>query len=171
MPGAMISASLDDAGVQRALGRLVALLEQPAPLLRQIGQGLVEATHDRFLTGTDPWGRAWTPLSPAYAALKHNTQILVESHHLWDSINFQLGAREVAVGTNLVYGAIHQFGGTIRPTGGKALAFRLMGAKGPHLVLARSVFIPARPYLGIGPDAAEAIELAVRIQLNHALRG
>jgi phage virion morphogenesis protein len=167
MAGAALTATLDDTQVQAALRRVGALVRNPGPLLRQIGAGLVAAADARFSSQTDPWGRAWAPLSPAYAAMKRNTHILQESTALVRSLHFVVGDRQVAYGSNLIYAAIHQFGGTIKPKNARALVFRL----GDRLVHAHSVFIPARAYLGIGPAEIEAIHLATQIQMTKVWRG
>ena len=57
------------------------------------------------------------------------------------------------VGTNVIYAAIHQLGGKIVPKNATHLVFRL--ATG--VVLAKSVTLPARPYLGISDDDQEMI--------------
>ena len=52
---------------------------------------------------------------------------------------------EVRIGPqNVVYAAIHEFGGTIVPRSARFLVFPFEG----RLVFARRVTIPARPYLG-----------------------
>lgn len=142
--------------------RLEAMMLTPAHslgLMKVLGQALVRTVQDRFASETDPWGRPWAPLLPAYAQFKRNPNILQEAGArggLLGSIHYQAGLRQVVVGTDKVYGAIHQFGGTIRPKGAKALRFRL----GARLVYAKSVFVPARPYLGFGPKDIAAVEEA-----------
>jgi phage virion morphogenesis protein len=171
MTGVTLTAKLDDAALQGALKRLSGLMHDPGPLLRRIGAGLVIAAEERFQSQTDPWGRAWHPLTPAYAPLKTNIRILTERGHLRGSMSYRVGAHEVSYGTPMIYGAIHQFGGTIKPKNAKALAFPLSFGGVVHLVRAHSVFIPARPYLGMGPAEIEAVELATDIQVKKALRG
>lgn len=167
MTGATLTAGLDDAALRAAVARVLKLMRDPAPLLRQIGAGIVDATHGRFASGTDPDGKPWAPLQPAYAALKTNSQILVERHGLYDSIHFRVDGHRVLIGSAKVYAAIHQFGGTIKPKNAKALVFMLGG----RMVRAHSVFIPARPYLGMGAADIEAVELATQMQLAKVLRG
>ena len=50
---------------------------------------------------------------------------------------------EVTVGTNVVYAAIHEFGGTIKAKNKKALVFEIDG----EIKMVKSVIIPARPYM------------------------
>ena len=73
MAGATLTATLDDKQPVATLQRLGALMKNPAPLLRQIGMGLVAAAGERFETQTDPFGHPWKALNPAYAAMKRNT--------------------------------------------------------------------------------------------------
>jgi phage gpG-like protein len=51
---------------------------------------------------------------------------------------------EVRAGSNVVYAAIHEFGGTITPKTGKYLRFKNQDGRE---VFVRSVEIPARPYV------------------------
>lgn len=153
MAGVSIETRIDDAEVSRAFTRLVGVMSDTTPVMAAIGTGLVASTHRRFVSQTDPDGNKWAALSPDYKATKRNSRILTESGRLRDSINSQPGRDMVRVGTNVVYGAIHQLGGTIVPRKASHLVFRL--ATG--VVLAKSVTLPARPYLGISDDDEEMI--------------
>ncbi len=73
-------------------------------------------------------------------------------------------ADQIAVGSNRVYAAIHQFGGTIVPKTAAALVFRL----GSRVVRAKSVTIPQRPYLGFGPKDQRAVLDVVSNELARA---
>ena len=65
-----------------------------------------------------------------------------------------VGIDDVTVETNLLYAAIHQYGGTIKPKNGKYLAFQL----GSQTVFAKEVTIPARPFMGLSDDNQDEIE-------------
>ena len=67
-----------------------------------------------------------------------NKQILIDTVHLKNSINYQAIANGVEVGTNTVYGLIHQMGG--------------MAGRG------RKVRIPARPYLVVQDEDVPRVE-------------
>jgi len=156
MSGVSISITINDAQVRRAFGQLEGLMENTAPVMSAIGTALVASTHMRFVSQTDPDGAAWRALDPEYAAGKRNSRILTESGRLRDSINSEAGRDQVRVGTNIIYAAIHQFGGTIKPVSASHLVFRIGG----RLVMADSVTLPARPYLGISADdEAEIAEI------------
>lgn len=147
MSGASISITLSGSAL-RGFQQLQRVMDNTTPVMAAIGTGLVASTHMRFVTQTDPDGAAWRALNTDYAATKRNTRILTESGRLRDSVNSRAGAAEVRVGTNVIYAAIHQFGGTIKPKTASHLWFRI----GDRLVKADSVTLPARPFLGISSD-------------------
>lgn len=156
MSGASIDIRIDDKQVRRAFARLGWLMDNTTPIMSAIGTALVASTHMRFATQTDPDGQAWSALNPAYAVAKRNSRILTESGRLRDSVNSKAGSDQVRVGTNVIYAAIHQFGGTIKPVSATHLYFRI----GNRLVKADSVTLPARPFLGISvEDEAEIAEI------------
>lgn len=145
MSGVQISVTIVDKEVQRGFEQLVGLMQHTRPVMAAIGTGLVASTHMRFITQTDPEGKAWQALNTEYAKDKRNTRILTESGRLRNSINSRPSDHNVLVGTNVIYAAIHQFGGTIKPKNASHLFFRIGGS----LVVADSVTLPARPFLGI----------------------
>ena len=164
MAGASITFEFRDAQFRAALARLALDPARKTGLLRAIGVGLQHATQDRFDTATTPAGSHWQALSPAYAAVKKGPGILREAGMrggLQGSITFATSDNSVIVGSNKVYAAIHQFGGTIRPKAGGRLVFRL----GARTVFARSVTIPPRPYLGFGREDELAVLDAVDVLL------
>jgi phage virion morphogenesis protein len=168
--GARISLEFDDRQIQAAMKGLTALVHNWTPLLRTIGTGLARNVQDRMDKGVDPQGHPWTPLKPAYAAFKKGPGILRESGirgGLQGSITFTAARNQVVVGTAKVYGAVHQFGATIKPRKGKYLIFRM----GPKLVFAKHVTIPARPYLGFGTEDRETVMDVLDFAMQRALRG
>lgn len=167
MTGARITVDLD---LQEMTGRLRGVatsLQQPAGLLRAIGAGMAENVRHRMDRGVDPQGQAWKPLSPAYAEIKKGPGILRESLKLQRSITFEAGTKQVVVGSNRVYAAIQQFGGTVVPKNAKALVFKLGG----RVIKAKKVTIPARPYLGLGADDREVIEDVTWALVRRKLNG
>ena len=169
MAGVTLTAHLDAAQAARQLRRAAEAWGNPGLILRAIGTGLARNTRQRFDLGVAPDGQPWQALHPAYEAGKRGPGILRESGMrggLQGSITFDVSGAELAVGTNRIYGAIHQFGGTIRPRRGPYLVFRLAGA----LVRARQVTIPARPYLGIGEEDEETVLEVAEAFLDRAMR-
>ena len=151
----------------RAFARLERALGDPTPIMAAVGVGLVRNTHDRFAAGVGPDGAAWRPLLPAYAAGKRGPGILRESGMLMRSITYRAGRDSVEVGTNRIYAGVHQGGATIVPKAAKALAFRL----GNGFVIAQSVTIPARPYLGMSRADEELTLDIVEGALERAIGG
>lgn len=127
---------LDTTPVQHLLDQLVGKLEDMTPVMAAIGEIIVEQTDTAFETGTAPGGAPWKPSSRVVA---EGGQTLVDTGHLKNSITRLVSTDAVTVGTGVVYGAIHQLGGVIRPKRGKALAF---GG-----VVRKSVTMPSRPFL------------------------
>jgi phage virion morphogenesis protein len=157
-----IRIKVDDSAIQTALHRVA---EKDGGLvvasLKVVGQYMVTATRQRFRDQVDPSGQAWKALNPGYAAGKSGTKILQElglAGGLMGSITAQLNGTTLQIGTNKVYGAIHQFGGTIVPRNYPALVFRING----KLCFAHEVTIPARPYLGV--SAADRAEIPLLVQ-------
>jgi phage virion morphogenesis protein len=148
MSGARLTATFQDAEIRAGLARMRATGRNPVPMMRAIGTRLVANTQDRFDAAEAPDGSPWKALLPAYAALKRGPGILRESGMrggLQGSIAFDTAGSELAIGSNKIYAAVHQFGATIRAKNAPALRFRL----GNGMVAVRSVTIPARPYLGL----------------------
>lgn len=137
------------------LGRLFAVVDGglrnmggTGELASSIGESLVSSTLERFEESKDPDGNAWTPSARAWGeGLKGKARrglglkgrggrgfgkTLVNKGLLRGSITYEATPQRVVVGTNVVYAAIHQFGG--------------MAGRG------RKVRIPARPYVGISEE-------------------
>ncbi|MBF0589712.1 MAG: phage virion morphogenesis protein [Magnetococcales bacterium] len=138
---------IDDEKVRDALQNVLDVVEDPTELYKSIGDYLTNSTRDRFRQEESPEGVAWQELSPTtlLGKRKDDKRILKEkgiSGGLMGRISRQASREGVRVGSNVVYAAIHQFGG-------------LAGPKD------RRVIIPARPYLGLSPeDKAEIMQLA-----------
>lgn len=168
MSGVTLEAVVSAGTTRRAFRRLAAVTADTGPVMRAIGVALVEETHTRFERAVTPEGAAWRPLLPAYESMKRGPGILRESGMrggLMGSITFRAGRDSVEVGTNKVHAAVHQFGATIRPVRAERLVFALASG----VVKAESVTIPARPYLGIGPQDERAILDTLEDALDRAV--
>lgn len=88
---------------------------RPAPLLRSMGERLLEFHQQRFTEQTSPEGVPWQELSARYRKHKRKNadKVLTRDGYLHNTLRWQVNADELLFGTNRVYGAIHQFGGTI----------------------------------------------------------
>ena len=143
-----------------AVKRKLSKLQDLGPLLDAIGGALETTTKERFQSGTAPDGTSWKPV-------RRGGKPLVDSSRLVQSISRQRSGNTVQVGTNVIYGAIHQFGGEIKPKKAKVLHFQIDG----NSIFARKVTIPARPFLGIGPADEAAIEDAIQDEVDLTTGG
>lgn len=137
-----IGVQFDLAGVARLQER-IARLGNPdrKDLLEQLA-GVVESqTRKRISEEQEsPAGEPWQAWSANYAATRHGGQSLLQGEgNLVDSITSEIEGDEALIGSNLVYFAIHNFGGTPDMAPGPAA-------------------IPARQSLGFSPDNLDEIE-------------
>ena len=122
-------------GLELTISQLQALdrrIENLSPLLKEIGEDMVESTKQRFVSTTDPDGNQWKKNSQVTLDRKSGSRPLTNEGHLAASIDYQLlGGKSVEIGSPLDQAAMMQFGGK------KAEFGQLWGD------------IPARPYLGL----------------------
>jgi phage gpG-like protein len=111
-------------------------------LLDNLGGLGVSQTQRRITSEkTSPDGEPWKPN-------RRGGSILFLEGHLNSSIAHEVGRDDVSWGSNLVYAAIHQTGGTITAKNGKSLHFQI----GNQHFFPKSVTLPARPFLGLSDD-------------------
>jgi phage virion morphogenesis protein len=139
------------AAVAQRLKAVAAKLSAPADLYGEIGDALVVSTQNRFETGNTPEGSPW-PAS--IRAMLTGGRTLRDSGRLANSMTREADGSGVAIGTNVIYAAVHQFGAVIRAKNKKYLAFKIGG----KTVLKQQVRIPARPFLGL--SKADETEIA-----------
>lgn len=159
---------LDAREATAALGQIVRRARNPRPAFDQIGSYLVSSVIRRFKTEAGPGGRPW---KKSRRALEQGGQTLTDRGRLRASITHNVLSDGVEVGTNVVYAAIHQFGGktkprTIRPKRAKAL--RIPGIGFRASVRHPGSRIPARPFLGLDERDERAIS---RIVDRYLLEG
>lgn len=171
---ALIQIDVDDRQVLDVLAKLARRAGDLSPALKQIGEGLVDSTRRRFVTGTAPDGSRWAPNSQTtllrYLGSKDRPRglfdkrgrltkkgvgvalgkkPLIDSGNLASTINYRVvdGGRTLLVGSPQKYAAVQQFGAKRGSLGG--------GAPWGD--------IPARPFLGISAsDRAEILEVLQR---------
>lgn len=150
----MYTIELKADAVTDALGRAAALLEDMTPLMTDIGEILVFSTKARFPLGQAPDGSKWAANSPVTLARKTDSRPLFGPTGLLSQQIFSIpGTNQVEVGSNRIYAAMMQFGGT------KAQFPNLWGN------------IPARPFLGISDEDETHILDAVGEYLGAAFTG
>ena len=102
--------------ITKALNNLLKQSGDLTPVLGEIGEYLLESTQQRFIDQQAPNGSPWAELSSTTLERKQRTdRILTESGTLADSLHYQLGRNQLALGSNEEYAAMHQFGGTTSP--------------------------------------------------------
>lgn len=189
-----VRVNLNDAAVVAALERLRLNLPSQGnmqPAMNEIGRALKTATQLRFRQAKAPDGAAWKQ------GRREGGKALSGTRRLRNSITYSATNDSVAIGTNVAYAAIHQFGGIIRAKRGPFLAIpitpqaRSAGSprnmpnlvvtqsnKGQfmlidsadgtvHYLLRKQVVIPARPYLGVSDS--DRTEL-LRVMDDHLQR-
>ena len=160
MAGASIEVTFDDAAVIRAINQLVDAGKDLTPVMRDIGEHLLNTTRERFKDEQAPDGTPWASLTESTKQRKRrNTgKILTESGDLrGHGLVYQARRDLVEVGSPLIYAGTHQFGA-------EAGAFGSMsnGAPIPW------GDIPPRPFLGVWTDDEAAI---LRILTEHLESG
>lgn len=186
MAGASIRIDIDDAPARQGLSSLRERVSDLTPVMEEIGAQLRQHVDERFEGGFGPFKAPW---KKSQRAIEQKGQTLVDRGRLRQSVTYQADASSVEVGTNVEYGAIHQFGGDIaQPEYTRKVAFRARELGGMWEFLkktsrhkgrfdidvtygARTVTMPARPYLGFdNTDSAEVVAITTR-HLQAAVGG
>lgn len=177
MSGVRVEVGVDDRQFQAAMVELLARGRALEPAFKSIGEMMLRSTDQRFRDQVDPTGAPWLPIDPAWQDEKrrrgHIQKILQMRGRLRGSIAYKANNDRVAVGSNVVYAAIHQLGGDIdQPRRTQSIAFTRKGkfasakqvAKKPSKIThkdvtirARTIHMPARPYLGLSATDRERV--------------
>lgn len=190
MSGTSIRIEVADAEVAAGIQRLVDTGRDLRPAFDAIGAALLFSTQRRFEAKAGPDGAAWAPFAPStlkrMPESRRPGELLRDRGRLYGSLTFAADSGSVEVGTNVVYAAIHQFGGDIvRPErqgsatfivaaegaatakDGRRVGSRLRFARAStraeskhtkaFTVPEHTIRIPARPYLGI--SEADKVEI------------
>ncbi len=143
----VITLSWKDTEAQRWLSAIQGYAMNMAPVWMAFGGRMVNSVRQNFMAGGRPV--PWKPVS-------REGKPLIDTGRLMNSIHWKPIPDGVAVGTNVAYASIHQFGGhtkphIIRPKVKKALFW----AGAPHPCKAvhhPGSVIPARPFLMVQDD-------------------
>lgn len=149
---------------QAGLERLSRTLWDLWSTMDAIGAYLVSSAHRRFERQAGPDGKAWPQ---SLRARIQGGWTLLDSGRLRASLTWLAGRDTVEVGSNVIYAAIHQLGGTIRAKNAPNLRFKILG----RWVSKPSVVIPARPFLGIDREDELEIDAIVQADLGAAFGG
>ena len=151
MTGARIDVQWDDDKAVAALKRLIRLTADPSPILQNIANVILDATHRSFKYEESPDGLPWVESQRVRSekAAGRSAKTLTDTQKLRNSMTTSVIPGEAAVGTNLVYAAIHQFGGRT----GRGHSARM----------------PARPFLGISDREERDIHGIISDALEDAV--
>lgn len=142
MSGVAIQVKVEDGEIKALLGRLSQRTKDLTPVMRTIGQIIRSSVIKNFEEGGRP--KKW---QPSQRALMAGGLTLVDSGRLKNSINAKASSDRVEIGTNVIYGAIHQLGGK--------------AGRG------KKVSIPARPFLAVQTEDWTEIKKAIT---DHILK-
>lgn len=158
-----IKIEVDDKGMQKMLRELSERMEDLTPVMRRIGELLVSSVQENFnregrYSEPGSWRggpKRWQELAPSTIRQRERQgywpgQILTRTGRLKSSINYHAGKDHVVVGTNLIYAAIHQFGGK--------------AGRGHR------ANIPARPFLVVQDEDLEEIREIIRDYIARLLK-
>lgn len=135
MSGVRMRVLFDDAPLRAHLARMALYnAAKFGALLRDVGEDMVGDVHDNIRAQRLVGG---SPMPQSAAARKRKGKTLQDHGHLRDSYTYQVGGASLQVGSNMVYAAIHHFGG--------------MAGKG------RKTEILARPVLGMSDKRERTI--------------
>lgn len=180
MAGARATVTVVDAGLGDLFARLARLGVDFSPAMSDIAGELEETTRRRFEDGAGPGGVAWVP---SRRARKAGGKTLIDSGQLLASITSTHGPTSAEAGTNKVYGALHQFGGTlqrtvttyrrIKPRMTRISDWRFVPRHRANFAQDHSVTVtyPARPFLGLDADGEARIVAIVGGWLARLGRG
>jgi phage virion morphogenesis protein len=136
MAGASIRIDVDfnEKQIANRIRALINAGENLEPAFIDIGEHLLNATHDRWERQIDPDGNPWAALDPKTLRYKkkNKDKILVLEGYMRDTLAYNTTSFSLELGTNLIQGATHQFGDETRN-------------------------IPARPFLGITEEDEQEI--------------
>jgi phage virion morphogenesis protein len=148
---ASITIKVDDSQVRELLAKIQSKTKNLTPAMKIIGEIILKSVKENFRQGGRP--ERWKPLAKSTLRdiKKRDKKILIKDKRLMNSLTYRASSRNVVIGTNVDYAAIHHFGGRtsphiIKPRRKKALFWP--GAKCPvKLVKHPGSDIPARPFL------------------------
>ena len=161
MAGARIEITFDDAAARAALDRLLAPGTDRTPLMRDIGEHLLNTTRERFSAEKAPDGTPWAPLTETTKRRKKRNagKILTLSGILGRQLAYRAAPDHVAVGSPFIYAGTHQFGAAKGAFGTTS-----QGAPIPW------GDIPARPFLGLSAEDESEIRALVNDYLRDLIR-
>jgi len=184
----MLRVELINDGISKALSGVAGKIKQARPLMIQIAGVMGDSVESNFAAQGRP---KWKQLSKARIEQRQQKgswpgKILQDTGRLASSVQQKATDTEAIVGTNVIYAAIHQFGGTINiPAHERVIHFKKFsrGKKKGKVrfskegkatfaqktrTAAYTINIPARPFLGV--DFKEITQIR-RLVLDYVKSG
>jgi len=150
----------DISPIGSSLQKIAEIGRNPEKILDAVGRIILLNTQHRIIQEIDPDGRPFAPLNPTYAAFKKGPGILRGPDFnvgLYGSPSAKATGNVLRWGAGKEYANVHQFGAVIKP---KSPEKHLRFFSGPDKVFAKSVTIPARPFLGFtAQDKEETLDV------------
>ena len=145
--------SAELASLNARIQRLAGSMSDMQPLMQSLAAELESQSRRRISSEkAAPDGTAWPAWADAYAATRHGGQSLLEAHGgLLDSIVSEATADSAEAGSNLIYAALHQAGGTPDMAPGPAA-------------------VPAREWLGISPENELELQAVIDLWVDGLLK-
>lgn len=145
-----VSFAFAERGLQEALNRLGVLVDFSGVTLMEEIAALGESQTRRRISEekSAPDGTPWKP------NLAGTSILVATGQNLLASVGFTSDADTAEWGAAWEFAHIHQEGATITPKTAQALQFKLGG----RTVHAKSVTIPARPFVGLSADNRAEID-------------
>lgn len=148
--------------LQEYITHLRKVADAKSPIWNDIADVLYDGTMERFDREIDPDGKPW---QRSWRAKVQGGKTLQNTGRLRDSIFKVVDGTRVSLKTNVRYAGTMQNGAVIRPKSGKYLTFKTPTGGWVQL---KSVKIPARRFLGLSKDDAQAIILTIEGYLLDA---
>ncbi len=153
---AIVTITLDERRIRITLDTLYKKLIDLSPVMRRLGEIVHARSMQCFEDSRSPEGPPWIP---SQRALRTGGKTLIKTSILRNTIHVQASRDSVSVGTPIVYGPVHQFGGH---AGGHSGTARIVSAhtrkgngdrrpetKAKSGPTGSPGEIPARPFLGL----------------------
>ncbi|MDO5614442.1 MAG: phage virion morphogenesis protein [Paracoccus sp. (in: a-proteobacteria)] len=179
--GVTIRIDVDE--ISDGLRAMLSRLSNLRGFYKNVGKHMVNSVDQNFRQEVAPDGTPWQALSAARIKQRARTSselgILRDTGDLLDSLNADATDNGVSIGVLSKYAKIHQFGGEVRIPGGTGTLYRhwnprsqktngrFVKKENKHMKTetytrkARTIRIPARPYLGFSPaDREEIVHIA-----------
>ena len=152
MSGITIDVKIEDKEVKALFQRLLEKMQDLTPAMKVIGQIIRTSVVKNFEAGGRP--HRW---KPSKRAMVEGGRTMVDTGRLMKYITSRAYRDRAEVGTNVIYAAIHQFGGDIEASRSKYLKFRIGG----RWAQKKKVRIPARPFLVVQDEDWQEIKEAI----------